>query len=151
MAQHSDDLPSHSNWITAEDFEYFCFNLTREFLSYKEPIPEYNTRNNALLESALASPMHPFDGKLLYPTISQQAAILFYSMIKNHPFENGNKRIAVMTLLIFLRFNNKWIKIPNDLLYNLAKGVAKSFPKERKKVLEDLNALIEEYMIEQIT
>jgi len=93
--------------------------------------------------------MHTFDGKSLYPTIPQQAAILFYSMIKNHPFENGNKRIAVMTLLIFLRFNNKWIRIPNDLLYDLAKGIAASLPKEREKVLQDLNDLIKEYMIEQ--
>jgi death-on-curing protein len=49
-------------------------------------------------------------GKRLYPTLVATAAILFYLMIKNHPFQNGNKRIAITTLLTFLYNNNKWLR-----------------------------------------
>ena len=50
-----------------------------------------------------------FSGKDLYPTLATKASILFYLMIKNHPFQNGNKRIAITTLLTFLYENGKWI------------------------------------------
>ncbi len=147
MAQHFEDLQSPNRWISIDDFEFLCFNATREFLSLNEPIPDFNTRNHALLESALASPMHTFDGKPLYPTLSDKASILFYTMIKNHPFENGNKRIAVITLLLFLSINNKWIRISNDLLYELAMEVANSKPQEKDAVLGKINDSISQHLI----
>ena len=148
MKKPSKDSPPHKTvWIDIEDFEYVCFNLTLKFLTFNEPIPDYNTRNNALLDSALASPRHTFDGKLLYPTFVEQASALFYSMIKNHPFLNGNKRIAVMTLLIFLAVNGKWIKIKPLGLYELAIVTAKSEPKLRDIVLKKNAEIIKKYMI----
>ena len=50
-------------------------------------------------------------------------------MIKNHPFKNGNKRIAVMTLLVFLARNGKWLVVSHDQLYKIAVSVAESDPK----------------------
>lgn len=43
-----------SKWLTADDFEYIYFNLAREFFTFKEPIPDYGTRDKNLLESSLA-------------------------------------------------------------------------------------------------
>jgi len=140
-------LPHKTVWIDIEDFEYVCFNLTLKFLTFNEPIPDYNTRDNALLDSALASPKHTFDGKLLYPTFVEQASALFYSMIKNHPFLNGNKRIAVMTLLIFLAVNGKWIKIKPADLYKLAIITSESNPKLRNTILKKNAGIIKKYMI----
>ena len=51
-----------------------------------------------------------------------------YLMIKNHPFENGNKRIAVCTLFVFLAINGKWVDILNESLYRFAVWVAESMP-----------------------
>lgn len=148
MKKPSKNSPPHKTvWIDIEDFEYVCFNLALELLTFNEPIPDYNTRDNALLDSALASPKHMFDGKLLYPTFIEQASVLFYSMIKNHPFLNGNKRIAVMTLLIFLAVNGKWIKINPLDLYKLAIVTSKSDPKLRDMILKKNAETIKEYMI----
>ena len=52
--------------------------------------------------------------------------MLFYLMIKNHPFQNGNKRIAMTTLFVFLYLNRKWLKVDSKELYNFAVWVAQS-------------------------
>ena len=142
-----DSLPHKTVWIDIKDFEYVCFNLALELLTFNEPIPDYNTRNNALLDSALASPKHMFNSKLLYPTFIEQASILFYSMIKNHPFLNGNKRIAVMTLLVFFAINGKWIRIKPTDLYKLAIITSQSDPKFRDTILKKNAQIIKKYMI----
>ena len=50
-------------------------------------------RDMGMLESALAQPLMTFGGGELYPTISDKASALGFSLIKNHPFVDGNKRI----------------------------------------------------------
>lgn len=127
-------------WLEIGDFELICFNLAVEEFSIVEPIPDYSTRNQAKLEASLASPKQTFDGKLLYPTLEKQAAILFYSLIKNHPFENGNKRISVMALLTFLALNEKWLIIHPDNLSRLALSVSESKPKDRARILKNMEA-----------
>jgi len=146
MKKPSKSLPQ-PKWIEVDDFEFICFNLTREFLTFDEPIPDYSTRNNNLLESSLSSLRHTFDKQLLYPTLEEQASILFYSLIKNHPFANGNKRIAVMTLLVFLRLNGRWLKIPPLMLYRLAVIVAKSDPKDKETVFKEILKIVKDHII----
>ena len=63
-------------------------------------IREYN-----LLDSSLKSIFQTFDGKELYPSILDKAAQLCYALIENHPFLDGNKRIGVHLILIFLKIN----------------------------------------------
>lgn len=135
-------------WLTPEDFEYVCFDLARELLTYQEPIPDYSTRDNGLLESALGAPSQTFDQKLLYPTLQKQAAILFYSLIKNHPFRNGNKRIAVMALLAFLSINAKWINIEPKKLYEIACLASESLPNKRAETLNLLEKMITQDLID---
>ena len=131
-------------WLEPEDFEFLCFDLARELMTYHEPIPDYSTRNNDLLESALGAPKQTFAGKFLYPNLEKQTSILFYSLIKNHPFGNGNKRIAVMALLAFLSLNGKWINIDPLKLYTLAVTVSESNPKDKKIILKILEKRITE-------
>lgn len=139
-----DSLPLESKWLLAEDFEYLCFDFAREHMSFDEPIPDYLTRDTALLESALGSPRQSFDGKLLYPTIYKQAAILFYSLIKNHPFRNGNKRIAVMSLLVFLALNKKWLFMSPLRLYTFAYGVSETSAVSKNQMLKIIENFLEE-------
>lgn len=135
-------------WLESDDFEYLCFDFTREYFSFKEPIPDYCTRNSSLLEAALGSPKQTFDGILLYPTLYKQAAILFYSLIKNHPFQNGNKRIAVMTLLAFFAINRKWLSIGPHRLYDLACAVSSSESDQKTKVLSLIERSVRNNLID---
>ncbi len=62
-------------------------------------------REEGLLDSALNAPFQTFSGTELYPTVSEKAARLGFGLIKNHPFVDGNKRIGVHTMLVFLMLN----------------------------------------------
>lgn len=62
-------------------------------------------RDFGLLESALAQPRMTFGGRELYHTLAEQAAALGFSLIKNHPFADGNKRIGHAALETFLVLN----------------------------------------------
>lgn len=149
MQKPSDDSQIlNFKFLEPEDFEYLCFDLTRELITSNEPIPDYSTRDNALLEAALANPKQGFAGKLLYPTLEKQAAILFYSLIKNHPFRNGNKRIAVMALLAHLGLNSKWSDIPPLALYELACRISESDPRRKDSILLRLADEIKKYLID---
>ena len=63
-------------------------------------------RDEKLLDSAIKAPFQTFGGKDLYPEILDKASQLCYSLIENHPFADGNKRIGVYLTLLFLKINN---------------------------------------------
>ena len=63
-------------------------------------------RDVGSLESALARPYATFDQKDLYPTSIDKAAALFESLIINHPFVDGNKRIAYVLIRLVLMADN---------------------------------------------
>ncbi len=112
--------------ITLKEVEYIAFKLAKEMLSFDEPIPDFSTRFPNALESCLAVPFQSFSGRSLYPTLISKAAMLFYLLIKNHPFQNGNKRIAMTTLFVFLYRNGKWLQVDTQELYNFTVWVAQS-------------------------
>ncbi|MDQ3816661.1 MAG: type II toxin-antitoxin system death-on-curing family toxin [Acidobacteriota bacterium] len=62
-------------------------------------------RDVGMLESALAQPLMTFGGEELYPTIIEKASALGFSLIKNHPFTDGNKRIGHAAMETFLILN----------------------------------------------
>ena len=64
-----------------------------------------NLRDIALLESALESAFQTFDGQELYPSKEEKGARLGYSLISNHAFVDGNKRIGMYIMLTFLEVN----------------------------------------------
>ncbi|KAF0134012.1 MAG: death on curing protein [Candidatus Saganbacteria bacterium] len=117
--------------ITVKEVEYLAFTLARERWSFKEPIPNFGTRFPNILESCLATPFQSFGRKSLYPSLLAKASILFYLLIKNHPFQNGNKRIAMTTLFVFLAKNNKWLSVDTQGLYNFTLWITNS-PAELK-------------------
>ncbi|MGH7245789.1 MAG: type II toxin-antitoxin system death-on-curing family toxin [Candidatus Levyibacteriota bacterium] len=144
MKKPLEDLPQ-PKWIVVDDFEFICFNLAKELMEFNEPIPEYSTRDNSLLESSLASPRISYE--LTNSSLSEQASVLFYSLIKNHPFKNGNKRIAVTALLIFLSLNEKWIEISPHLLYEIAVLVAESLPKQKDFVVNKNTEIFKKFIV----
>jgi death-on-curing protein len=62
-------------------------------------------RDIGLLESALAQPLMTFGGEDLYPTLIEKAAALCFSLVKNHPFVDGNKRVGHAVMETFLILN----------------------------------------------
>lgn len=130
------DSPSNSFiWIEFQDFETICFNLACKHLDFGEPIPEFNTRNPGILESCIDQPLQKFSGVELYKSFEEKLAIFFYLMIKNHPFQNGNKRIALTSLMIILLINNLWLKSDSKQVYKLAKRIASSDSADKKREL----------------
>jgi death-on-curing protein len=71
-------------------------------------------RDLGLLESAVAQPLMTFGGQELYPTLVEKAAALGFSLIKNHPFNDGNKRVGHAALETFLVLNGHEINSPVD-------------------------------------
>jgi death-on-curing protein len=62
-------------------------------------------RDLGLVESAVGRPQGTFDGNDLYKTIFEKGAALLQSLLKNHPFVDGNKRTALTAAGIFLKLN----------------------------------------------
>ena len=81
-------------------------------------------RDEGLLDSALSVPFQSFGGEELYPSIPQKAARLCYGLIKNHVFLDGNKRIGVYVMLVFLELNGMEIECSDEELIALGLGVA---------------------------
>lgn len=83
-----------------------------------------NLRDINLLDSALESAFLSFDGADLYPTKEEKAAKLGYSLISNHAFVDGNKRIGMYVLLTFLETNGIKIRPSNDEVARVGLAVA---------------------------
>jgi death on curing protein len=78
------------------------------------------------LESAIAQPRMIFGGQDLYPTLIEKAGALCFSLIQNHPFVDGNKRIGHAAMEVFLILNGHEIQASVDDQENLILGVASS-------------------------
>jgi death-on-curing protein len=132
--------------ITVADVEYLAFRLAKEHLSFNEPMPDFSTRFPNVLESCVVTPFQRFSGKALYPSLVAKAGILFYLMIKNHPFQNGNKRIAITTLLAFLHGNGKWLEADTQDLYNFTVWVAMSPAEFKEQVVAAIQKFIRNHL-----
>jgi death-on-curing protein len=71
-------------------------------------------RDVGLLDSALARPQATFGGEDLYPGLWRKAAALMHSLIKNHPFVDGNKRTALTATGLFLELNGHTMTASNE-------------------------------------
>lgn len=132
--------------ISVAEVEYVAHTLVQKWMTWGEPIPEFTTRNPYILESCLIAPFQKFDKKYLYQGLIEKSSVLFYFMIKNHPFQNGNKRIAVTTLLYFFFKNKKWLRVSNQELYNFAKWVAESNAQLKDATIAAVNKFITLYI-----
>ena len=128
--------------LTISEVEYVAFSLAKKLMEYSEPIPLFDTRYPNKLESCLETPFQTFDKKSLYVTLERKAAVLFYLMNKNHPFGNGNKRIAVVALYYFLFKNGRKLKVDNLIFYKFAVKVASSEAIDKDKILVEIKEFI---------
>jgi len=81
-------------------------------------------RDLGLLDSALESVYQTFDGVELYPTKEEKGARLGYTLISNHAFVDGNKRIGMYVMLTFLQVNGIRIHPTNEEVARVGLAVA---------------------------
>ncbi len=81
-------------------------------------------RDEALLDSALEGVFAGFGDTEFYPSKEEKGAILGYTLISNHAFVDGNKRIGVYVMLSFLELNGIRIQCTDDELVHIGLSVA---------------------------
>jgi len=85
----------------------------------------YGIRDKVLLDSALTAPFQIFDGTELYPSISSKIARIAYSLVCNHPFVDGNKRIGTYVMLVLLELNHIDVDFTDDDIIHIGLELAK--------------------------
>lgn len=83
----------------------------------------HGVRDYGLVDSAVARPRAGFGDFEAYPDLFMKAAVLGHSLLKNHPFVDGNKRTAVASIGMFLEENGYQLIQSKNYLYRLALAV----------------------------
>jgi len=81
-------------------------------------------RDEGLLRSALARPQASFGSQDLYPSLFEKAAALAESLVRNHPFIDGNKRTALACLRVMLKMNGHPITASQEAKVFLMEKIA---------------------------
>lgn len=81
-------------------------------------------RDEGLLESAVLGCYQTFGDQELYPTVAEKAARMAFAICKNHPFVDGNKRTAIVSMLVILRMNGVAVAYTQPELAELGFGIA---------------------------
>lgn len=135
-------------FLNLESMEKICHRVAMAVFNTKhDPICPFEEHTIALLDSALKLPGATFDGHDLYPTLIDKVAVLYYSLNKNHPFQNGNKRIATASLLVFLFINNHWLDSGIEEMTRLTLEVANSEPGKRDEILTKIKNWIKDHIV----
>lgn len=102
-------------------------------------------RDKNLLESAVNNPFQTFGGEDLYPTIFDKAAQLAFGLVKNHGFVDGNKRVAIHAMEVFLAINGHRTDFSQEEIVKIGMDLAvgKLSPKNLSKILEQRTFQIE--------
>ena len=81
-------------------------------------------RDEGLLDSALEIAFATFDGVELYPSKEEKAARLGFSLVSNHAFVDGNKRIGIYIMLSFLEMNGIRLHCTDEEIVNIGLSIA---------------------------
>lgn len=99
-------------------------------------------RDEGLLDSALGQPFQTFADMDLYPTVIDKAVRLGYSLITNHPFIDGNKRVGTHAMLVFLDINGISLEYDDEDLIALILQIAAGKADDR-----NLNAWVRSHIL----
>ena len=109
--------------------QVICHKLAERFFATDEyPLPAFafldGEKGQGLLDSALALPRQSFAGRYFYRTWDEKAGVLLRSLIKNHPLVDGNKRVGLATIMVFLLMNERFLLASNEELVQFAIAIA---------------------------
>jgi death on curing protein len=88
-------------------------------------------RDQGLLESAVYRPQASFSGEDLYADLFSKAAVMGHSIIKNHPFVDGNKRTGFEAMRLLLRLNGYDIQASLNSKFKFVMAIAEGKLKEQ--------------------
>jgi len=94
----------------------------------------YGVRDINLLSSTVYTPESSFDGNYLYKTVPAMAAAYTFHICQNHPFVDGNKRVALASSLVFLDINEYEFNCKDEKLYTEIMNVAKGETKKEELI-----------------
>ena len=126
------------------DYEKAVINielLKKDLIEKKEASDLFGRESNKGLQGILGNLRQTFSNKELYSSVEEKASHLLYFVIKDHPFVDGNKRIASFLFILFLSQNNYLLnkkgekKINDSALVALALLIAESKPKEKDTMI----------------
>ena len=122
--------------ITYDD----CFKLIKE-LRFNNDSNIFGLERNHGLDSIINDIYLTFDGKDVYESVELKACNFLYTLIKNHPFIDGNKRIAATLFIYFLNYYGLLYKedkqvIDNNTLTAMTLLIAESNPKEKEIIID---------------
>ncbi len=111
-------------YISREEVLRIYDELVKDFTDGKDPIEPSGLKNPSLLDSALFHATTSYEDKFKYPTIESAAAALMYALSHNHAFHNGNKRTAMVAMLVFLDRHNTSLLCDEDELFRISLKLA---------------------------
>lgn len=144
LREHTPDIMTTQEALSA------ISRLRDELIQKQEASSLFGTLQDDRFSGNLNSIVQSFGGEYLYPTIEQQAAHLLYFIVKDHPFVDGNKRIAAFMFVWFLQRNNHHlkpngeVKINDNALVALTLLVAQSSPDQKEIMIELIINLIKD-------
>jgi death-on-curing protein len=106
--------------------------------SIREHGGAYGILNEGVIRSAIEMPFSGFGDYEAYPSISEKAAILCFSLVQGHGFRDGNKRVGLLSLVVFLARNGYFFEVTNKEAESFILGLASG-----EKSKEDLVIWIE--------
>ena len=136
--------------ISYEDVKKAIKKLKTNLIEKGEAGELFGNEKDKYFRGILGSVSQTVFGELAYPTIEEQAVQLLYSIIKGHPFSDGNKRIASFLFVWFLEQNEHHLsetgerKISDNTLVTLALAVAQSLPEQRDTIQKLIMNLIKD-------
>jgi death on curing protein len=114
----------------------------RDTIGAHDP-PRFAVANSAGLLTALTTPFQGAFGQEAFPELIDKAAALVFFLVNNHPFYDGNKRIAGAALRLFLERNERPLTATDEELSELTHLLTTTHDPRDERVLEWIRARVE--------
>lgn len=126
-------------YLALKDLDTLAYELAHDlFAEWLGPMPVLQVLGGSqglgVIEGILSLPRQTAYRRPAYPSVFDKAAVVFRSMTLNHPFVDGNKRMAVAATLAFLAMNDWIVVATDDEIVHLALGVASGGIRERAEL-----------------
>lgn len=136
---------SNINELSYDDAIASIESLRRDLGSKGEAISLFGREKDNSLKGILGNIYQTFDGVDLYTSLEEKAAHLIYFVIKDHPFNDGNKRIGCFLFLLLMQKNKQLLpNIPTpEALTAIALLIAESDPRQKDLIIKLVMNLIQ--------
>jgi DNA ligase (NAD+) len=130
-----ENMHKSSITLTPESALQAIVEFKASLLAIGEATQLFGNERNDQLQSILSNLDQTMFGEELYRSVEEKAANLFYMVIKDHPFSDGNKRIGSFLFLLYIQLNKLPLKIDNIGLTSLALLLAESDPQQKSLLI----------------